>query len=218
MCWLRNAAQSCRDSFKRSAGTPNRKTAFLKLHLFRGRIICDVPCGDPRQQNLSSNAAFAVALITQKGEAMSIKFIDTAILAVPLLIVSPAIGDPWKDESGHGKHGKRWKEERGEPPWWDRGKGYWDGQLKHRGKWKEDRGEPPWRARGKGYWGGDFKHGPWAPPAYDFPLNDCAPVKPYSYSPAPPPAVSTTSTGGITTSMKNCRRGIDDAIGPDVSK
>ena len=67
-----------------------------------------------------------------------------AAVFVALCCVGTAGADPWKDESGHGKrkhygdkHKKEWKE--GETPWWQRGKGYWDGHFKHgRG------GPPPW--------------------------------------------------------------------------
>ena len=68
-----------------------------------------------------------------------------AIAAVAaLMMTSPAMGDPWKDESGHGrKGGKEWKQE------------YRDGNCKVERKWERS-GEykeeikcdgPPW-ARG----------------------------------------------------------------------
>jgi hypothetical protein len=62
--------------------------------------------------------------------------IFTIALLGSMLGASVAAADPWKDESGHGKHWKEkswkhWKEGRGETPWWERGKGYWDGHFKH---------------------------------------------------------------------------------------
>ena len=72
-----------------------------------------------------------------------------AALAVALCSVSIAAADPWKDESGHGKqkhhkhkhkHDRQWPGD--ETPWWERGKGYWDGHFKH------DHGDaPPWSDR-----------------------------------------------------------------------
>jgi hypothetical protein len=112
-----------------------------------------------------------------------------ALMVCPLLAVSSASADPWKDESGHRKHWKEWKEGWGESPWWKRGKGYWDGHVKHGNKWKEDWGETPWWGRGKGYWDGHFKHRRWAPPVYEPSPYDHAPTHPYYYAPPPPPPV-----------------------------
>ena len=65
-----------------------------------------------------------------------------AAIAIMFGFVATAAADPWKDESGHGKwkhhkheHKREWRE--GETPWYQRGKGYWDGHFKH------GRGGPP---------------------------------------------------------------------------
>jgi hypothetical protein len=69
-----------------------------------------------------------------------------AIAAVAaLMMTSPAMGDPWKDESGHGrKGGKEWKQE------------YRDGNCKVERKWersgeyKEEINQVRWSALGQG--------------------------------------------------------------------
>jgi hypothetical protein len=60
------------------------------------------------------------------------KHIWTTLLGLAFL-PGLALADEWKDESGHGKHrhDKRWGEHFGEPPAWERGKGYWDGHFRH---------------------------------------------------------------------------------------
>ena len=41
--------------------------------------------------------------------------------------------DDWKDESGHGRgrFDRGWGQHFGEPPAWERGRGYWDGHFRH---------------------------------------------------------------------------------------
>lgn len=93
------------------------------------------------------------------------RIIQFAVMIGPLLAVSPASGDPWKDESGKGRHWKGWQEDWGETPWWGRGKGYWDGH---------------------------FKHGYGGPPVYRSWSYDYVPIRPYYhhyYAPPPPPPV-----------------------------
>jgi hypothetical protein len=69
--------------------------------------------------------------------------------AIVLAATSVALADPWKDESGKGRgRGGDWKE--------------WKGEWKDR---DDDRGETPWWARGRGYWDGHFKND-FGPPVY----------------------------------------------------
>ena len=59
---------------------------------------------------------------------------ELALLAISCLtlLVAPVQADPWKDESGKGRLQRH---SQGETPWWERGKGYWDGHFKHGGQW-----------------------------------------------------------------------------------
>lgn len=64
-------------------------------------------------------------------------------------IDAPVAADPWKDESGKGWNDDRRERDwdrgergRGEPPWWERGRGYWDGRFKDNGRWD---GSDNWR-------------------------------------------------------------------------
>lgn len=82
------------------------------------------------------------------------RIVSMAILVSSFLTVMPSNADPWKDESGHGKH---WNEDRGETSWWGRGEGYWDGHFKH-DDWRQPQYLP-----GLHYYGDAY-------PLYDRPL------------------------------------------------
>jgi len=118
-------------------------------------------------------------------------------LALALVGASaPVRADPWKDESGHGRRGGGWWEERGRADRhddWRRGRGeerytYDDGECRvevkreRNGEVREER-----RCRGPARYG----YGPSPDPYHEAP-----PPPPHGYAPPPPPRPAPGGRGG----------------------